>query len=276
MLGGMSLPLPIIVFFVAHWWTSVFFQTFFQHRYAAHRMFTMHKGWERFFHLCTYLSQGSSYLNPRAYAILHRMHHAYSDGPKDPHSPVQQKSFFRMMNRTRDIYRGILHGRTPVEARFTGQSPEWPALDRFAHGWASSLLWGAAYTAFYVVFATQWWHFLLLSVHYFIGPVHGAIVNWFGHWLGYRNCDEKDASRNTLPFDFVTLGELFQNNHHHYGSRPRFGVRWFEIDPAWFAIDLFDKLGIIRLRGAGTLPAVAPATSEPAVEALPSAVGGAR
>ena len=51
-------------------------------RYGAHRMFTMSKR-ERTFHLLTYLTQGSSYLNPRAYAILHR-HHAYTDGPRTP------------------------------------------------------------------------------------------------------------------------------------------------------------------------------------------------
>src|SRR5580658_1348377 len=76
--SGRVTPLVIAIFFVAHWQISVFFQTFFLHRYGAHRMFTMSKGWERFFHLCTYMTQGSSYLCPRAYAILHRMHHAYS------------------------------------------------------------------------------------------------------------------------------------------------------------------------------------------------------
>jgi stearoyl-CoA desaturase (delta-9 desaturase) len=42
----------------------------FLHRYSAHKMFIMSKPWERFFYLLTYLSQGSSYLSPRAYAIL--------------------------------------------------------------------------------------------------------------------------------------------------------------------------------------------------------------
>ena len=81
-----------------------------------------------------------------------------------------------------------------------------------------------------------------------MGPLHGAIVNWFGHWFGYRNFDRGDASRNTLPFDFVTMGELFQNNHHTYGARANFGVRWFEIDPCWPVIKLFHKLGVLRLR----------------------------
>jgi stearoyl-CoA desaturase (delta-9 desaturase) len=261
----MSISWPIAIFLVVHWQASVFFQTFFLHRYGAHRMFRMSMGWERFFHLCTYVFQGSSYLNPRGYAILHRMHHAYSDTEQDPHSPRVSKNFFTMMNRTRDIYRSINAGTFAVEPRFEGGYPSWPALDRVAGRWLSSITWGAAYTGFYLVFATQWWHFLLLPAHYFMGPVHGAIVNWFGHWLGYRNFDSADDSRNTLVFDFVTAGELFQNNHHTYGSRPNFGVRWFEVDPAWIGIRLFAKLGILEIRSEtkrADEPVLVPAAAE--------------
>jgi stearoyl-CoA desaturase (delta-9 desaturase) len=243
----MSLPLPIVGFFVAHWVSSVFFQTFYLHRYGAHRMFKFAPGWERVFHLLTYLCQGSSFLNPRGYAILHRMHHAYSDTEKDPHSPRVSGNPFTMMNRTRDIYRDLNAGRFPVEQRFDGGYPSWPALDRFASRWLSSVLWGVAYSGYYLVFATASWQFLLLPFHFFMGPIHGAIVNWFGHWLGYRNFDQDDDSRNTLVFDFLTMGELFQNNHHRYGSRPNFAVRWFEIDPSFFAVKLFEKLGILTL-----------------------------
>lgn len=244
----MSLPLPIIVFFVGHWLSSVFFQTFYLHRYGAHRMFVMSKPWERFFHLCTFVCQGSSYLNPRGYAILHRMHHAYSDTEGDPHSPRVHKNPFRMMNHTRDLYRAINAGKLPVEARFDGGYPSWPALDAFGGSWVSSVLWGAAYTIFYIVFSTSPWQYLLLPFHYFMGPIHGAIVNWFGHWLGYRNFDQKDDSKNTLVFDFLTLGELFQNNHHRYGARPNFAVKWFEVDPAYLAVKAFSKLGILEVR----------------------------
>ncbi|CAA9301254.1 MAG: Fatty acid desaturase; Delta-9 fatty acid desaturase, partial [uncultured Cytophagales bacterium] len=35
----------IIAFFIAHWYLSLFCQTFFLHRYSAHKMFTMNKFW---------------------------------------------------------------------------------------------------------------------------------------------------------------------------------------------------------------------------------------
>src|SRR6185295_11334182 len=98
------LPLPIILFLVIHWQASVFFQTFYLHRYGAHRMFVLSRWWERFFHACSYVFQGSSFLTPRGYAILHRMHHAYSDTDQDPHSPRVSGNPMTMMNRTRDIY----------------------------------------------------------------------------------------------------------------------------------------------------------------------------
>src|SRR5215218_10112630 len=96
-------------FFLGHWTLSVFSQTFFQHRYSAHRMFSMSKGWERFFYLFTYVCQGSSFLTPKGYAILHRMHHAYSDTPKYPHSPRNYTNPLSMLIDMRTTYHGFAH-----------------------------------------------------------------------------------------------------------------------------------------------------------------------
>jgi stearoyl-CoA desaturase (delta-9 desaturase) len=80
-----------------------------------------------------------------------------------------------------------------------------------------------------------------------MGPIHGAIVNWFGHKYGYANFkDTGDHSRNSLPLDFVAFGELFQNNHHKYPARPNFAVRRFEFDPTYPILRLFSYLRIIR------------------------------
>ena len=238
---------PILAFFVIHWMLSVFCQTFFLHRYGAHRMFTMSKGWERFFHLLTYVSQGPSYLDPRGYAILHRQHHAFSDTPKDPHSPRNFKNVFTMMLHTKHRYDAYAYRREEPEPRFLGGTPEWPLLDRLGQFWPARIAWGTAYALFYFQFATAWWMWLLLPVQWIIGPIHGAIVNWGGHRYGYSNFDNGDDSKNTLPFDFLTGGELFQNNHHKYGMSPNFAVRWFEVDPCWQVMKVLSFLGIIDL-----------------------------
>jgi deoxyribose-phosphate aldolase len=47
------------------------------------------------------------------------------------------------------------------EPRFAGNVPEWPALERWGTSRTSGLLWVGAYTAFYVCFATAWWHYIL-------------------------------------------------------------------------------------------------------------------
>jgi stearoyl-CoA desaturase (delta-9 desaturase) len=252
----------IVIFFIAHWQLSVFFQTFFLHRYGAHRMFTMSKGWERFFHLCTYLAQGPSFLSARGYAILHRMHHAYSDTEKDPHSPENYSNVFRMMLATKKRYDAFAYRREEPEARFEGGMPDWPLLDRFSQSWVTRIAWIALYTLFYWKFATQPWMWALLPIHFVMGPVHGAIVNWCGHRYGYRNFDVNDVSRNTLVFDFLTGGELFQNNHHKFGMSPNFAARWFEVDPTFYVLKLFHALGVIDMSGAQTIRYEAPVEEE--------------
>ena len=243
----------IAVFFVAHWQLSVFFQSFFLHRYGAHKQFTMSRFWERTFHLMTYLVQGPSFLSARGYAILHRMHHAFSDTPKDPHSPTNYANALTMMLATKHEYDDFAYRRKEPEARFDGGVPDWPALDRLSQSWPARIAWGTLYVLFYMRFATHAWMYALIPFHFVMGPIHGAIVNWCGHKYGYRNFDLKDASRNTLVADFVTAGELFQNNHHKFAMSPNFAARWFEVDPTYQVMRVLDFVGIIDMSGAQTI-----------------------
>ncbi|HVA99336.1 MAG TPA: acyl-CoA desaturase [Bacteroidia bacterium] len=240
--------MAILIFFLAHWFLSLFFQTFFLHRYASHKMFTTNKGWERFFYFMTFITQGSSFLNPRAYAIMHRMHHAYSDTEKDPHSPHFFKDVFKMMWETKTIYFNYVTHKTEPEKAFQGNYPEWPLIDRISDMWVTRISFGVLYTLFYIHFATHWWMFLLLPIHYLMGPVHGAVVNWCGHKYGYSNFDNEDHSKNTLPWDFLMFGELFQNNHHKSPNSLNFAKKWFEFDPSYPIIKLLGFFRIIKIR----------------------------
>src|SRR6476620_9772611 len=122
--------LAILLFFILHWYFSLFMQTFLHHRYASHRSFTMTKFWERFFYVIAYITQGSSYISPRVYAIMHRMHHAYTDTDKDPHSPKNDRNIFVMMWHARQVTESIYKSKQIIEPRFLKNLPNWRALDR--------------------------------------------------------------------------------------------------------------------------------------------------
>jgi len=45
----------------------------------------------------------------------------------------------------------------------------------------------------------------------------------------------------------VTMGELFQNNHHKYPMSPNFAARRFEIDPTWQVMRLLARFRVIEI-----------------------------
>lgn len=262
--------MAVLLFFFGHHYFSLFFQTFFQHRYAAHGAFKMSKGWERVFFILTYVAQGSSYLSPRAYAVMHRIHHAYTDTDKDPHSPSYSTGLMDMMLQTWRYYAKVYDGTMEIEGRFTKNVPDWPVMDKWAHGLPSRLIFVGGYITFYAFFATSWWMYLLLPVHILMSPIHGAVINWFAHKYGYENFKMKNTSSNLLHVDVLMLGEAYHNNHHKHASSPNFGVRWHEVDPVYPFIKLFDAVGIIKITKNAAEPETVPhnrladAVAEPA------------
>jgi stearoyl-CoA desaturase (Delta-9 desaturase) len=240
----------ILSFFVAQWYLSLFFQTFFLHRYAAHKAFTMNKFTERIVYILTWIFQGANYLSAYGYGVMHRMHHAYADTENDPHSPKYDETIWKMMWKTKTIYSDIANKKLIVDSRFTEGVPDWTAFDKFARSWPSRIFWAASYIYVYWQFATVWWLWLLLPIQFLMSPIHGAIINWFAHKYGYRNFEVGDTSRNFLPVDVLMMGESYHNNHHKNAGRANFGgIRWHEIDPTYVVIRILDKLRIIRING---------------------------
>lgn len=237
----------IIIFFILHWYLSLFSQTFFLHRYASHQAFTMSRFWERFFFVFTYITQGSSYLSPRAYGIMHRMHHAYTDTELDPHSPSYDKSFFSMMLRTSKVYSSILKGVLTIEKRFTKNIPQWKWFDWWGNLFASRILWAGIYIGIYIIFAPSAWWYLLIPIHVAMGPIHGVIINWFAHKYGEVNYETDNTSKNLFKVDLLMFGEGYHNNHHKFPSRSNFAAKKGEIDICYPIIRILSGLRIIRM-----------------------------
>lgn len=241
--------MAIVILMVVLWYSGLFFQTFFLHRYSAHQSFKMSRIGEKVCFFLTWLTQGSNYLSAYGYGVMHRMHHAYADTEKDPHSPKYDANLFSMMWRTKNLYQDINTKRVVIEEKFTKNVPQWERFDKFASSRISRLTWGALYICFFIVFATAWWQWLFLPVAFLMAPIHGVIINWFAHIYGYVNFNVSDTSKNLLPFDFLMMGEGYHNNHHAHSSSPNFGgVKWHEIDLTYCIMLVLDKIKLIQLK----------------------------
>ena len=235
----------IFIALVSHWYLSLFFQTIFLHRYASHNMFKMSPLVEKIFYFSTFLFQGSSFLHPAAYGVMHKRHHAYTDTPEDPHSPVHIKNIISFNIATVIEYRKLVNEFDRGQ-RKDANVPRWKAMESFAESLFTRAGFIGLYFLFYLQFATASWQFIFLPIHILMGPIHGFIVNWFGHKKGYRNYKSlPDNSKNSLPLDFLMMGELYQNNHHHKPNHINFAVKWFEYDFGYLATQVLKKIKLI-------------------------------
>ena len=168
-----------IAFFLGHWYLSLFCQSFFLHRYASHKMFELTPFWQRFFYVLTFVSQGTSFLNPSAYATLHNLHHEHSDQPNDPHSPHQNQNLISMMWKTFQTYESLVKDKVKIPQRFRFDT--FTKMDLVTDLWSVRLSWILVYAGFYYSFAPHPVFYILVPIHAMMGPIHGAIVNWCGH-----------------------------------------------------------------------------------------------
>ena len=123
----------MIIFFalILHWYLSLFFQTIFLHRYASHNMFKMTPFVEKVFYFLTFLFQGSSFLHPAAYGVMHKKHHAHTDTPNDPHSPVHIKNIISFNLATVVEYRKLVNDFAEGK-RNDSTVPRWEIMEKIA------------------------------------------------------------------------------------------------------------------------------------------------
>ena len=210
-------------------------------------MFSMSKGWERVFFIGCFITQGSSYISAYAYGMMHRLHHAHTDKPEDPHSPTNTPGMLAVLWDTRKSYRQIYSGNARVDEKYKKNLPQWLAFDNFAHSWITKTVWVAIYVSIYIALATEWWMYLFLPVTVFMGAFQGAVVNWWAHRFGYENFKMDNTSKNILPVDVLFWGEAYHNNHHRHPTKPNNAHKWFEFDMGYAVMRALHRLGIINI-----------------------------
>jgi len=244
-------------FFWLQWITGLLGITLCYHRLLAHRSFQVPKWLEYGLTLCGALAlQGG----PLKWVATHRVHHAFSDRPQDPHSPRRgfwwahvgwlfawDETLDRPDNYTRfvpDLTRDPVHQFIEkTELLYTillgGALYAWGGL--------SCLVWGV-FARLVFVYHTTW------------------LVNSAAHLWGYQSYRTNEGSRNNWWVALLSYGEGWHNNHHAYLHSAAHGLRWWEVDPTYLTIRL---LGWLKLARRIRLPRGNPAQLPP-IEFVPS------
>lgn len=242
------------------------------HRGLAHGAVRLREPWRRLLAATGIWVTG---VDPKAWVVMHRLHHAHSDSVDDPHTPHGKMKgvvgFASMFARQLMGYNRILDkiraGDETVTAIGKDLELSW-CMRTWGCGWLPLAL--HAGIALGIVALGGGW---LLAGAVFAGMmshvVQGAIINYFGHAYGGRNFASDDDSRNNHFAAWLVLGEGFQNNHHRYAKSARFSHRWYEVDMGYAACLVLEKLGVLDIDRASLMPRAQPVIVAPSFVAAP-------
>lgn len=190
------------------------------HRYYSHKSFELNPVLKWLFSVIALLAGRGSILG---WVYLHRLHHAYSDEGRDPHSPhnLGYKLFgFGHMKKQEGEMKIFL-----VKELMTPDQ-------LFIHKWYVLLLLPIVIAIGIIDLQFLYWVWIFPAM---LIQLSTSNFNYFGHTHGYRNYTTKDQSRNNALLWPIILGEAWHNNHHGDAKNHSTKRKYWEIDPlAWF------------------------------------------
>lgn len=214
--------------------------TLYLHRSQAHRAVEFHPVVAHFMRFWLWLTTG---MVTREWVSVHRKHHQASDTPADPHSPkiygiwnVLFKGVWYYKQAAKDPAVMKLGVGTPndwIEQKlYTPHSAKgillMLAIDLLVFGWVGLVVWLVQ-----ILWIPFW---------------AAGVINGLAHWVGYRNVDTPDTSRNLWPLGIWVGGEELHNSHHSNGASPKFSQKWWEFDIGWMYIRILEILGLATVR----------------------------
>lgn len=239
-------------FLVLYYVSGMIGITFGYHRMLTHHSFQAPRWLENFAALCgTLACQGG----PINWVATHRVHHAYSDTPRDPHDVT--KGFWHahagwLFNLRCDLenFEDFKHYAPDLAKR-----PFFRFLDKymihiqvvlglslFALG---GTVWGQIPGAFDFTMGMSlvvWGIFMRMIAMYHVT----WCVNSVAHMFGDNANNIADRSKNNAIIGILAFGEGWHNNHHAQARIARHGWRWWQLDQTWIMIRALEVVGILK------------------------------
>ena len=212
--------------------------TVYLHRALSHRALVLSAPVTRVFRVVVWISTG---IRPRQWVAVHRKHHAFTDVPGDPHSPVLL-GYARVQLGNVGLYRKVAKD-PEVVARYARDLP----ADRWDRVLFDHALVGLGIGIALLCLLLGWkWGLVAAGVHAVTYLSLSASVNAVGHTFGRRTYD--NPARNNQWLAWITGGEGLHNNHHAAPTSARLAHGSGEIDPGWWLVRLLTATGGARVR----------------------------
>ncbi len=204
------------------------------HRLLTHRSFKAPKWLE---YLLSTFATMSMQDPPDKWIATHRIHHAFVDTDKDPHSA---RSGFWWPH-----IGWVLNGTSQDHDAATMKKYVPDLLKDRGHVLISRYFYVPIIISAIILFAIGGWTMVVWGVAARV--VFGWHTTWFvnslSHIYGKRPHDTGDLSTNNWFVAVLTFGEGWHNNHHMWPTSARHGTAWYQFDMNWIAIRIFEKLG---------------------------------
>jgi fatty-acid desaturase len=207
------------------------------HRLLTHRGYKTPKLVEYFLTFCGALALEGGHI---LWVVTHRIHHAHTDVPGDPHTP-RDGGWWSHIGW---MLRGPAQQYEPeVIARYA------PDLikDKF-HVYLNKLYWLPIVFLAVALLVFGGWSYVMWGIFFRVTfNLHATwLVNSATHMWGKRRFATRDDSRNNWWVALLTFGEGWHNNHHAHPTSARHGLAWYEIDLNWWGIRVMQFLRLAK------------------------------
>jgi stearoyl-CoA desaturase (delta-9 desaturase) len=231
----------------------------FHHMLLTHRSFRCPKWLEYAGSLFATLTWRGPFAGPVRYVAIHRIHHAYSDTPRDPHSP-RDGVWHAMMAWFWRMPEGL--SKPELYERYCGDvaaDPWHRFLDRNVN--SLQLLWAIFCFAFGALGPAvlvgepsleNGFRFFVYGV--FVKTIWclyvGNAVDWLNHAPhpgGYRSYETSDTSTNSFMLAAIHWGGAVSWHNNHHANPAYFTVtrKWWEFDLHYLFLTALSKLGLV-------------------------------
>ena len=198
--------------------------TIFLHRNQAHRSLDLHPAISHFFRFWLWITTG---MNTKEWTAIHRKHHAKVETEEDPHSP-QIVGILKVLFGGAVLYSQEAKKQETINKYGFGTPDDWMERNVYKpyqnYGIVIMLACDLALFGWYI--GPVIWLVQMAWIPFWAA----GVINGIGHYLGYRNFQCADESRNICPLGLLIGGEELHNNHHAYPTSSKLSSRWWEFD----------------------------------------------